>query len=513
MFGVFSRRLYFWALALFGGGCLALYFSESVFRPLLLVLAPVVGVFLMLAIWTTYGADDAGRRRRWMGLALGVVGCLLLGGGLLRVDGSVDGSSIPRLVWRWAEPEGSGIGALEVLPKTMNARLEAPLGARDSNFLGKARDGKVETSAAFDWDARPPGKLWHREVGLGWSAFAVSGGYAITQEQRGEDELVSCYRLGDGEALWKYAVEARFSEHFGGDGPRATPVVSGDVVYAQGATGMLLCLDLVSGKEVWKRDVLADSEAKENLEWGKSNTPLITEDFVIVTGGVEGATLVAYPKSGGEPAWMAGTDEASYSSPSIIMIEGEPLIVSVNAHSVTAHTVDDGEVRWTFDWPGPFPKVGQAVPAGEGRILVTAGYDGVGTFLLGVTSKSVVPLWETNRLKTKFSSAVVYGDHAYGLHQGRLSCISLEDGARSWRGEKLGYGQNLLLPGGRLLIQAEDGRVVVAECNSEDESDFVQIRALSGKSWNVPTVAGRYLLVRNATEAACFLLNSPLEAP
>ena len=196
---------------------------------------------------------------------------------------------------------------------------------------------------AFDWSARPPEKLWSREVGLGWSAFAVAGGYAITQEQRGEEELVSCYELATGEPVWKHALEARFSEHFAGDGPRATPVVSGDFLYAQGATGILLCLDLVSGAELWKRDVLADAGASGNLTWGKSNTPLLTEEYVIVTGGKGGATLIAYERAGGEPAWMAGSDEASYSSPSVISIGGEPLVVSVNARSVTAHEIGGGK--------------------------------------------------------------------------------------------------------------------------------------------------------------------------
>ena len=84
-------------------------------------------------------------------------------------------------------------------------------------------------------------------------------------------------------------------------------------------------------------------EHPEILRGGKSNTPLLTEEYVIVTGGKGGATLIAYERAGGEPAWMAGSDEASYSSPSVISIGGEPLVVSVNARSVTAHEIGDGK--------------------------------------------------------------------------------------------------------------------------------------------------------------------------
>ena len=513
MIRALGRYFHYFAFALCGVVYLVSYLSESVFRPYLLLIPVIIGGVLGLSLWTTFGRSHSVRRSRRRGVALTILGSVFLGILLLRVEGSANGSSLPNFVWRWAKPEGSAIGELEVSAQRKPERLTAPDGASDSHFLGKMRDGRVETTAAFDWGLRPPKKLWTREVGLGWSAFAVASGYAITQEQRGEEELVSCYELTTGEPVWKHAVRGRFSEFYGGDGPRATPVVSGEYVFAQGATGTLLCLDLDTGSEIWKRDVLADTGASRNLEWGKSNTPLLTEDYVIVTGGVGGATLIAYEKASGELAWMAGNDEASYSSPAIISIGGEPLIVSVNANSVTAHSLGDGRVRWTFDWPGPFPKVGQPISAGEGKILVTAGYDGVGTVLLRATPDSVVPLWETNRLKTKFSSAVVYGNHAYGLHQGRLTCISLEDGARVWRGAKLGFGQNLLLPGGKLLIQAEDGQIVLAECDSEKEPKTVEIDALGGKAWNVPTVAGRYLLVRNATEAVCFLLNSPSESP
>ena len=142
-------------------------------------------------------------------------------------------------------------------------------------FLGPNRDGHAApTRLERDWTQHPPRELWRRPIGLGWSGFVVSEGLAVTQEQRGEDELVSAYTLQAGEPAWSHATHARFREWQGGDGPRATPTIVGNKVYAFGATGWLQCLELSSGRLVWAVDVLASNQLA-NPTWGKSSSPQI----------------------------------------------------------------------------------------------------------------------------------------------------------------------------------------------------------------------------------------------
>ena len=82
-----------------------------------------------------------------------------------------------------------------------------------SGFRGERRDSVADgVRINQDWNAMPPAQMWRRKVGPGWSSFAVAGDLLFTQEQRGEHEVVSAYRLASGEPVWRHQDAARFYE-------------------------------------------------------------------------------------------------------------------------------------------------------------------------------------------------------------------------------------------------------------------------------------------------------------
>lgn len=475
---------------------------------------------LLLAFWAIFFTGLPGRARAKLllaGVAL-VAGFLLL----LRVDG-VSGDIRPKLAWRWAPKAGARLSeelSSEGKPADATIDLTQTTDRDFPQFLGPARNGTLPgPRLARDWTARPPKKIWQQPIGAGWSSFAVVGPYAITQEQRGDYEWVSCYELLTGTPLWAHADPGRFNKVLGGEGPRATPTVSEGRVYALGANGRFNCLDGASGEVIWTHDILTEHDAP-NLEWGKSCSPLVFGDLVVVSaGGANGHSLVAYDKVSGDEIWHGGDDPSSYSSPLLATLAGVEQILIVNHHAIAAHDPADGRLLWRYPWTGDQPKVPQPVPVGPSQVLIASGY-GIGSMLLDVNASadgelSASEAWKKHspKLKPKFTNVVLREGFIYGLDDGRsLVCLDLARGERKWQGGHYGHGQ-ILLVGDVLLVQSEEGDVALVDATAERFHELTRFHAIDGKTWNNPALAGRYLLVRNAEEAACYELPLDEAAP
>ncbi|MEO7319805.1 MAG: PQQ-binding-like beta-propeller repeat protein [Chthoniobacteraceae bacterium] len=426
----------------------------------------------------------------------------------LRTDGTFSSVGIPKLAWKWTQQRKPALDlvAITAPPPAVAANIpDVP------QFFGPNRDGIVTgAKLARDWKTTPPKQLWRQPIGAGWSAFAVAGGRAFTHEQRGENEAVTCYDVLTGKLIWTHTNAAHFSQWQAGEGPHATPAVDRGLVFAYGATGILDCLDAVTGKRVWSREVLQENKLA-NLEWGTSSSPLVFDETVVVTGGNDrGPTVLAFIRATGEPLWRSGTDRASYSSPVLATLAGRRVVLSLNAASLTAHDLVSGEVVLNHPWSEErVPKGAQPVVLAGDRVFLSAGY-GTGCVLLQIkpgTGKQLTAaqLWKNLRMKNQFNSVAVRDGFFYGLDDGLLACVATETGERKWKEGRYGSGQTLLVDD-LVLIQTEPGPVVLAEAKPDAFQEIGRIPALSSKTWNHPTLAGRYLLVRNDQEAVCYEL-------
>ena len=428
---------------------------------------------------------------------------------LTRMESAVDGRGLPHFVWKWTPRHEAKI---HDQTSAAHAAVTVPQGASDvPQFYGPKRDGIVhDANLARDWKVAPPKLLWRQPIGIGWSAFSVVGGRAYTQEQRGEDELVTCYELISGRLLWSHANHVRFVEWQGGDGPRATPTVDGGSVFAIGGTGVLDCLDAMTGRLIWSHDVLKENNLP-NITWGKSCSPLVYDDRVVVTGGdAAGPTVLAFNKTTGGPLWKAGAHRAGYASPVLVTLAGRRVIVSLNAGTLTIHDAATGDVLLDYLWKDvKWPIAAQPAVLDGDRIFLTAGY-GMGCLMLQIKAGAdgrmeAVELWRNNKLKAQFNSVAVRDGFLYGLDDGSLACMDVATGERKWKDGRFGSGQSLMVDD-MLLVQSEQGPVVLVEARPDGYHELGRIDALKSKTWNHPTLAGRYLLVRNDQEAMCFEL-------
>jgi outer membrane protein assembly factor BamB len=501
------------------------------------VIAVLVGLLLISGWFITYGG---GRRR----LRLWSVGLLWLTLGLLFA------------IFRPIYNGDMGIVTLRLrFARTADERLTRLAGEGQADdwhatpqdypgFLGGGHWPEVpDVLLETDWQNHPPQEIWRREIGAGWSAFAVVGSYAVTQEQRGEQELVACYRVADGSPVWTHADVARFdpggSGGLGRTGPRATPTIVGERVFTQGATGIVNCLDARTGDVLWSHDTLTEFGADVTL-WGKSGSPLVVDDTVVISVGAPAdgtttsspstaavaparafnASLVAFDKETGSVRWTAGNRQASYASPILATFAGVRQIVVINQGFVTAHDVRDGRVLWEHPWPDELdatPTAAQPIPLAGDRLFLSKGY-GVGASLIEVTRSAdgewnVRSLWEPPIrpvMKTKFSNIVVRDGYAYGLDDVLLSCVELETGRVMWRNRRspaFGHGQ-VLLAGDVLIVLSEQGELALVEVSPERYRELAQLQVLApvDVTWNNPALSPPFLLIRNAREAACFRL-------
>ena len=378
-----------------------------------------------------------------------------------------------------------------------------------TGFRGPSRDAVVRgVPIETDWSASPPVELWRRPIGPGWSSFAVAGDLFYTQEQRGDNELVACYRLSTGEPVWVHRDAARFYESNGGPGPRGTPTVHSGRVYAMGATGILNALNARTGAVIWSRNAAADTGAPPP-GWGFAGSPLVVENEVIVAAS---GRLAAYGADTGELRWTRRTQGAGYSSPHLATIDGVPQVVLLSGGGATGVALSDGAVLWEHTWE-PGTSIVQPAVLSDGE-LVFSGADMMGA--VGIRRIAVVrqpsgwtveERWTSRGLKPYFNDFVVHEGHAYGFDGSILAAIDLKDGERKWKGGRYGHGQMILLPDqDALLVLSEEGELALVSATPDKFTELARFKAIEGKTWNHPVLVGDVVLVRNGEEMAAFRL-------
>ncbi|HJT65316.1 MAG TPA: PQQ-binding-like beta-propeller repeat protein [Pyrinomonadaceae bacterium] len=371
-------------------------------------------------------------------------------------------------------------------------------------FRGPKRDSVVHgVKIKTDWTASPPVQLWKRPIGPGWSSFAVSGDVFYTQEQRGENEEVVCYKLSTGQPVWSHRDNARFFESNAGAGPRATPTLSGGRVYTFGATGILNALDAGTGAVVWTRNVSTDTGTQVPF-WGFSSSPLVIGDEVIVAAAGQ---LVAYDAATGNKRWVGPAGGGSYSSPQLVTLVGVTQVLLMSSNSATSVSPADGKQLWSHAWS--VNTIVQPAVTSDGDVLITSQENGARRLAVAHNgaSWSVSERWTSNGLKPYFNDFVIHKGYVFGFDGRILSCIDLKDGQRKWKGGRYGNGQLVLLPEqDLLLVLSEEGELALVAATPDQFTEIAKLPAIEGKTWNHPVLVGDTLLVRNSEQMAAFRL-------
>ena len=368
-------------------------------------------------------------------------------------------------------------------------------------WRGANRDGiSKETGLLKQWPESGPPLVWKATgAGRGYSSLAASKGRLYTLGLRGDREFVVALDFKTGKEVWATAHGAAFRNDRG-DGPRGTPTVDGDRVYALGGNGDLSALDAATGKVVWTMNVLQKFGGR-NITWGISESPLVVGEKLLVNAGGPGASIVALNKKDGSLIWKSQSDQAGYSSGIPLSIGGKTQVVFFTHSRGLGLDLETGALLWDY------PKAANgtanaATPVARGnRVFITSDYgNGGGLVEIKADAKGVTAseVYFTREMRNHHSSSVLVGDHLYGFSGGILTAMKFDTGEVAWKDRSVGKG-SLVYADGLIYLLSENGVVGLAEATPEGyrEKGRFRIPQDSLPTWAHPIVAGGHLFLRD----------------
>jgi outer membrane protein assembly factor BamB len=376
-----------------------------------------------------------------------------------------------------------------------------------SQYRGPNRDGVSRSKASVNvWSGQMPKLLWKQAIGDGFSGILVAGQDLITAFAVDSTEFLASHDRVTGMEKWRLKLGKMFIDDFG-NGPRSTPTLDGDRVFALGSYGDLYAVDIESGQSVWTFSLTDEFEAKVPRR-GFTTSPFVQDDLVIVqAGGGEGEAFAALDKKTGKISWKTGDGAPSYSSPVSATIGG----VTQNIFC-SARTVQEDSTRKTVSeiisvgpagkilWQGLAPNTIFVSSSTDDGCLALRVEKAGGTF-------SVEEAWRSREMINHFNSSVYYEGHIYGFSKSTLKCLEAATSKRKWR--KRGFGKgSLIVVDDKLLVLSDRGKLAIIQATGEGYYELAAGQVLNGKSWTCPTFADGKIYLRNRTEMACYDIGS-----
>ncbi|RLS35830.1 MAG: alcohol dehydrogenase [Planctomycetota bacterium] len=381
-------------------------------------------------------------------------------------------------------------------------------------FLGPRRNGISQEQGLIDAiPADGPQVVWRVRGGVGMSAVAVCQGLAVTTWNDAGKQWLVALEAATGKEAWKTPIGPAY-ENGMGNGPRATPMIAGERVYAFSGEGILVAVSRKDGTLLWQVDAVGEADAKPS-DYGMASSPLVVGEQVIVhVGGAAGA-IAAFSSADGQPAWKASAGTAGYSSPTLLEVAGVEQVVSVTGTEVVGLRPGTGDLLWRFPFKTDFACNTATPIAVDGGIFISAG-ENHGCVLIdlkpqgdGFVARSRWDSLDTKSvMRNEWQTSIVVGDHLYGFDNvgaagpvTHLVCLEAKTGQEIWRKLRFGKG-NMVSADGKLWITSIDGELILARATPAGYEEFGRA-ALLGNNRQTLTIAGGRGYLRDDLEVLC----------
>jgi outer membrane protein assembly factor BamB len=384
--------------------------------------------------------------------------------------------------------------------------LAIPAQADWPHYRGPTQNG---VSTDTHWTPAPlghPRTLWRLQLGKGTSSVVTGGGRAYSMGNVDGKDVVYCIDPKTGKNIWRHEYPMTVDPNLFEGGPRSTPVLDGDRLYALSHQGDLWCLDAATGKKRWYTHFQQEFGG-QRADWGYAGSPLVAGNLLLCDVGGRGASTVALDKMTGKPVWKSGSDKPGYASPVVATLGGTETVLVFKATALVAHALQDGRELWRYPWKTSY-EVNAATPlvVAPDRVFIASGYN-TGCALLQIRGGRPTELWRNKNLRAHMNTPTVHQDHLYGIDGdsggGNLVCLSVANGERVWQ-EKTVKGGALILSGGKLIVFTERGELVICEASPAGFKPLSRAAVLTGRCWAQPTLDDTRVYLRNNNgELAC----------
>lgn len=376
-------------------------------------------------------------------------------------------------------------------------------------WRGPTRDGRTtEPRLLKQWPKDGPKVLWKAKVGLGFSAFAVSGDRAFTTGHAEEQDTVFALDPRTGAVAWKFSYPAELGDKFFEGGTTGTPVLDGGQVYSLNRWGELICFQARDGAVVWRTNVVALSGARVP-DWGFGGAPLVLGDRLILNVGDAGLAL---DKRTGAVLWKSEGLSAGYSTPFPVRRGDTAFVILGSAKAYVAVQATDGKEAWRIRWLTEYG-VNASDPIVEGdKLFLSTGY-GKGAALFEWRDGEPRQVWKSKVLRSQLNTSVLRDGFLYGVdgdttEKASLKCVELATGQERWAVPNFGSG-GVLLVGDQLLALSGTGELMQATATPERFGGELRAQVLGGKCWTAPVLAdGRLFLKNSRGDVVCLSMVS-----
>jgi outer membrane protein assembly factor BamB len=377
-------------------------------------------------------------------------------------------------------------------------------------WRGPNRDSiSPETGLVSAWSGGGPKSAWSiNGLGNGYGTVAITEDRIYVQGSRDRQSVVWCLNRADGKTIWN-APLGQFMDQDRGPGPRGTPTVDGDRVYALSEDGDLACLRSKDGSSIWHKNILKDFNGR-NPHWLISESPLVDGSRLVVTPGGSGAGMVAVDKMTGRDIWTTKelSDPAGYSSAIVADVEGVRTLMNITARAAVGVRASDGKLMWRYERvANGTANIATPVYSGN-KVFYTTGY-GTGCALLDLKNHDGTikadESYFNREMINHHGGVVLVNGHVYGFSNAILTCMEFATGKVMWKNRSVGKG-SLTYADGKLFLFSENNVVGLAKASPESYQELGRFEVADQglPSWAHPVVCGGRLYIRNQGILACY---------